>query len=324
MNKFWPCFLGCFLGVASSTLGIGWLLQKPEHAPASTANVHPATLSSRPSVELADFILGVMGEQGSRWAWNWQATSAIYWQNGVELLQNPTAMRRSGHVRINVLGAIATLLMDSEKELGWYVALETDEVDTPPIMPTRIVIQPDECFGEKNTGCDFDPLPSLDRKGISHDLVCSLSPAGAGGYRLYLLHYPGKNDVLMTAEYGDDLGKRAGVLSFDQEGAHGMPCEISEEGLVEQGTAREDVSPSKRYTAIVQQALESVATPEEAKGHSCQVSFIIEDDELEYAYADTVSGFLPLCGKGIEALEAADFSGLNVDTPVFLQATITR
>ncbi len=150
-------------------------------------------------------------------------------------------MRCARCVRINVLGAIATLLMDSEKE---YVVLETDKVDTQPTVPTRVIIQPDEYFGEKDTGCDFDPLPSLERKGISHDLVCSLSPAGAA-----------LSAALSWQERCADDGRvwrRSGQARWRSavRSGGGMPCEISEEELVAEGTVREDVSPSKRYTAI--------------------------------------------------------------------------
>lgn len=328
-STFWSCFWGSFLGIGISTAGAIYWLHTIEE-PVETADVYPSVLNTQPSIELADLILRVMGENSTRWQWSWQSNSDIVWQEGTSNEPDSGEISRTGYARINVLGATASILKERKKELGWAVVLKTRHRSPTygPNMPKIIEVHPNECDGNELTSCPFDPLPSLDKKGIGHNLICSVGTNYDGGYRTYILNFPHKHDVLMTVSIVMGNSGTTNTLSFTQIDPHAESnvCGNSEAGSTPVATiSEEEASPTRAYTAAVQKAFRTVALEDGTKGASCHFDLVVSNDgDLESAYADIDTGYAPLCNKGMEALETAKFPLINGEKSVHLDAVIAQ
>lgn len=328
MGKFLAGFLGCFFGVSASIGGVAWYLYADHKEIPKKADVYPSALNSQPSLEIGEFILEVMGSKKSIWDWNWKSNSNIVWQDGISY--GESVSYRSGSVRINVLGNVSTVLKEREKELGWDISLMTGDMPAK-FGPEIISLEPSDCFGTGYGGCTFDPLPSLDKQKITHNLVCSFSTGMGGRKSTYALHSTSKNDVAMTVGYNVGSGGENNFLSFwqgdlakaikvcDADAKEYMPSTVNDIAFEDQA------STNKEYTRTVQEALKETRNTGLDKGKSCEFYLVVNE------YGTSVSGFAggegadeSLCSDSLNVLLKTSFPKSTVDKPVFVHTKISR
>ncbi|MFI4919850.1 MAG: hypothetical protein ACHP65_09880 [Legionellales bacterium] len=204
------------------TLILPLLLTLSVFAKASEQYVYPDTLKGKPSLELGQAVLLFMPPASQRNIdWNYLANS-----KNVSWVDNPFIERtnddgsangasRTGWIRVNVSGRNATVLKKNLFELGWMVSYENDSdarhyVDTITLMPGANDGD-DQCFGRSNTGCTFDPRPSLKRAGIKYTLICE-NKNSSGGDQIFLLTAPNKKSTL--ADWSRSSGSGGATASF--------------------------------------------------------------------------------------------------------------
>ena len=179
--------------------------------------VYPNALSNSRSIELADAISMFIPDAGHGIGWAWLSNSSdITWlDNGYVELPDETIRR--GVMRINVLGVRSTVLRQATEELGWTVTMSTKSL--AKFGPREISLwpgadDPAPCFGNLFEGCDFDPLPSLKRKGINATLVCKSGMSAGNFTAIYSLTAKGKSQVLFSISRGEGSGGASTNISI--------------------------------------------------------------------------------------------------------------
>ncbi len=132
------------------------------------------------------------------------------WKSG----EDPSLRR--GLMRIRVNNAKPTVLKKNLHALAWTVTYATFE--NPKFGFNLIKISPgspsERCFGHLYSGCDFNPLASIQSSGISIKKVCLFEMPGGQviGYRL---GYPGKSSVLARIEKSYGSGGSSTDIAID-------------------------------------------------------------------------------------------------------------
>lgn len=309
------------------TAGGLWSLQHSEWGPFKDADVYPSTLNAKPSTELGDLVLDIMGPEKEGWWWNWKSNSSIVWQDGISYGDEESS--RAGVVRINVLGNISKVLKEREEELGWSIALRSTDMPAK-FGPDTIDMSPADCFGTSYDGCTFDPLPSLDKKHIRHSLVCQIRSAGQGK-EVYALQSPSKGSVLMTLEHNSGSGGANDFLSFKSGGIDEAQkaCEpdladqlsYTDEGRV---TSASKASPNGEYNAIAQKVLAEIVTGKDDIGKSCSFTIAIADHGYVFYSAAQPNGYSPLCDKAMKAVVDVEFPQSKVSGTTIMNLSISR
>lgn len=316
-------------GVIGALVTVGglWSLQHFQKESFKAADVYPSTLNAMPSIELGDLILDIMKPKASnKWQWNWQANSNILWQNEVGI--DNEGPLRSGMVRINVMGSVAKVLKDRHKELGWSIRLR--EFDNMPVEygPDAIELSPANCSGIEYDDCLFDPLPSLDRKGIRHRLACYTSISRMGEKSIHVLQSPSRSNVLMVEDFIGGSSEFSTKLSFlmgDEYSAEAA-CKANLDDEINQSINKSIVtvsqaSPSGEYEIVAAQALDAIK--KDAKGQSCTLKVAITNSG-EVFHISITGNYSPLCDKAVDALRGLQFPESKVSGTTIMPLSISR
>lgn len=326
MKKFVAGMLGGIFGMVLAGASGYWYLHY--QSTAKPVDVYPATLNTKPSVELADLILDIMGQEKEGWWWNWQADSNIVWEDGISYGSEISS--RAGSVRVNVLGKTLTVLKDHEKELGWSIALKS--IDMPAKFgPDTIELAPDGCFGTGYEGCAFDPLASLDKKGISHNTACKVFTGGGGSLNTYTLHFPHKADVVMTVAYNAGSGGDNNELQFQKGGFAeaakicGKNIEYSLSYMDKNASLEQPSESTEKYSDLSEDVLKKLQVGEGFEGKSCLVYLIADGTgNVIDTFSDEKYGYEPLCSKAIEGLNDIKYPAPKDGKPISWCAGISR
>lgn len=319
------CLLNCLIGLSSfaNATPLGNTIRQPINA---AANVSPSFLNGQPYTEFADVVTAIMGQEGSQWTYNWQPNLALVWLPAVTPPGDIARKIRMGYLRLDIAGK-TTSLRQNHQELGWQLALMTES--TSDNTPEWIQLQAEGCYKQGKTYCLFDPLPSLDRKGIRHHQVCAAAPDYDGGTRSYMLQFDHHEDVLMTIS-GDIVNEGVShILTFSRRRAD-MPCGPQ----IEEGSQFEpddDVytESSPWATAPYQRAAKRIfqqITPQRSSyTQRCQIDlFVNHDGTFATAQSQFDANNVALCGRAIDALQAAHYPRNVSGKRVHLKTTITQ
>lgn len=182
-------------------------------------DVYPSLLRDTDSMEFGKLILMLMPTSAQQIGWDFYANSAVQWQTsgyGMYPTVNGGAYRR-GWLRVNILGAKATVLRQHTVELGWTVELDRDFSQGFAGIrsgPNEVAIKPggdgsdDQCFGPEFDGCDFDaPIDSVAIAGIHVQVICTrFAPDEGEEKSAFLLTYPGRRPTVMLWERSGGSG----------------------------------------------------------------------------------------------------------------------
>lgn len=332
-------FLSCLLGTGIP-LGIGLKVlsdRLPESSalaptlPAKVAPVYPAVLTGRPSVELGDFILSTMPdkEKGSSredtWAWAWQSEAQhIAWS--VELGPSANATERVGVMRIHVLGEIATVLRETNQELGWDITLSAS--GNPKFGVEKIEFSPQDCFGIWNGACTFETLPSLAKVGITAHLQC-IQHSVSGENATYLIHRDDKEDRLLSWEVTGGSGGYSQNWWVEPFSVEALSADCGEQ---DNSPLPEDIEMSsrnqpdiERYQTMANKALKALAArATETKGKHCTVRLVMDrwGASLPVIDASKAGNDVPLCDDVLKVLDKVQWPESLSQTATVFEVTV--
>jgi hypothetical protein len=203
--------------------------------------VVPDSLSEHASLELGDLVLLLMPKSGEQVGWDYRADSTILWPASgftEEAGNGNSVANRTGAVRVNVMGEIATVLKRRKMELGWTVEYWTPR--PAKFGPSEIKIEPgagEPCFGADFDGCEFEPLHSLAHSAISAQEACHIQQ-GADQTRVYLLTYPQRRPVTLIWYSSGGSGGTSSWLTLEVEEGYQpeLACTKLRAGEVVDGT----------------------------------------------------------------------------------------
>lgn len=174
------------------------------------AGDYPAYIESMRDMqvlEIGEVVKKFMPDAGQTYSWGhlandpnilWMAKSVdVSSREGREDIST-----RFGLLRASSSGGVATYLQDKEYELPWTVQMNGGMakfgVDSVELYPGASDLErpwPGGCFGMGFRNCEFDPLPSMLKAGVSAEEVCSLELSGTDYKIAYSLAAKGKSPV---------------------------------------------------------------------------------------------------------------------------------
>lgn len=319
------CLLSYLVGISSfaDAASLGNVIRQPKNV---TANVSPSFLNGQPYTEFADVVTAIMGQKGSHWTRDWQPNLALVWRPAVTPPRAISRRIRIGYLRMDFAGK-TTSLRQNHQELGWQLALMTES--TTDDTPEWIQLQAKGCYGGDKTYCRFDPLPSLDRKDIRHHQVCANAPDYDGGTHSYVLQSDHHEDVLMTIS--DDIVNDgiSHTLTFSRRHVD-MPCgpQVEEGSQFEpDDDAYTDNNPhaTAPYERAVKRVFQKITPQRSVYTQRCQIDlFVDHDGTFATALAQFDSNNVALCGRAIDALQAARYPINPSGKRVHLKTVITQ
>ncbi|WP_414501640.1 hypothetical protein [Zymobacter sp. IVIA_5232.4 C2] len=320
------CLLSAFIGMSSSAeaTSLKHTVRQPMNL---TTSVVPASLNGQPHTEFAEVVTAIIEEDSSPWSRDWQPHLPLIWQTPVTPSHAQSREIRMGYLRMDIAGKTATLRHDVHQELGWQLALMTDNPTAD--VPGWIRLRADGCYGDADTNCTFDPLPSLDRKGIRHHLLCAAAPDYDGGTLSYLLQSDHHADVLMTISNDIVNNGVSHTLTFSRRRMD-MPCgpsaeEGSELSLDDGDDTESSDRATKPYAAVAKRAFQNITPQRTPAAHRCQIDLYVDrDGSFATALAQREDDNAELCGRGIEALRAARYPTNPSGKIIHLKTMITR
>ena len=329
-------FLSCLLGTGIP-LGIGLKVlgdRLPESSSVASAPVYPAVLTGRPSVELGDFILSMMPDRDGEaiddgqtlWPWDW-ASEARHIAWSAELGPSADATERVGVMRIHVLDEIATVLRETNQELGWDITLSAS--GNPTFGVQKIEFSPQDCFGIWNGACAFETLPSLEKVGITAHLLCS-QRSFHGENVTYLLQYQGKKSRLLSWEVNGGSGGYSQHWWVEAPGSEGLAEDcgktdnfpFDDDELIMGERNRADI---ERYQAMANEALKEIAArASETKGRHCAVRLMMDKDGVSLPVIDAsrAGNDVPLCDDVLKVLDKVQWPESLSQTATVFEVTV--
>ncbi|WP_141440113.1 hypothetical protein [Vreelandella titanicae] len=181
-------------------------------------DVYPSVLSGSESYELGELIYSLLPDEGYTYTpWQHMANSNIHWiTSGYEVIDDKFYYR-AGVVRINVMGEVASVLRQSEEELGWDIAyLSTLQ---PKWGAELVIIEPtglgnDMCFGSIYSGCSFEVENSLLASPLEVEVICNDYWRG----KVYKVSAEGKRVSMVILNTDGGSGGDASDLIITPEG----------------------------------------------------------------------------------------------------------
>lgn len=187
----------------------------------NVSGVYPAELKGKKSFELGELINLLIPAKGAKPGWDYLSQNKdIAWTtNGVEAGQGDN-YHREGFLRVNVKGWSPTILRQKKEELGWALAMQSEQPRWQG--PSRIEIEPlMDCFGETVSNCAFDLMPSLVASNISAEKLCEVKIPFSGGFeRAYRITSKNKPPVILTymEDYGSGGTSNSLAIFFTNDG----------------------------------------------------------------------------------------------------------
>lgn len=139
-----------------------------------------------------------------------------------QLADGSYATLRKGIFRSHVGNVKTTFLSDRKYELSWSVVYRgnlakfgVNEISFYPNQPdtSQYIIDSSQCLGANYNNCDFNPLPSLKKLGVTSQAICKEDLGGGNIIQVYLLKAPNKQPTY--AIYRSDVGSAGKQNQFD-------------------------------------------------------------------------------------------------------------
>ena len=309
-------FLSCLLGTGIPR-SIGLKALFIHSAAADTTSVplkpvYPAVLMGRPRLELGEFILSAMPENGdvdsAGWPWGWQSEApSIAWH--AELSEEEGGIKREGIMRLSVMGDVATGSRETAQELGWDVVLSS--TGNVAFGAERVSFEPHDCFDVMGGECTFNSLPSLKNAGITAHLQC-FSHSVLGERAVYLIQHEKRAPLLLSWETmrGSDGDSQHWWLERPSPEALNTNCHDSstrplpDEFIM---TARHQAD-IERYQRMAFEALNhNAAAFSGMYGQQCLIKLMVSDGSSRLIDASAEHNSMPLCDAVLGILADIDW-----------------
>jgi hypothetical protein len=213
-----------------ASLSISRPASAPETVPAPAVKAalppDPESVAPLPRFELGEALALFMPASGGGIEWEFNATAPVFWKtDGFETSASESGWRRVGLLRVDVLGTVSTVLRQVKHELAWEVVYATEAQSKFGVE--TITLQPLDCFGTTNTGCTFDPRPSMKKAGIAVVERC-FSGDENNGIAVFDMTYPGRRPMQLRWINSAGSGGAATWLEMrPTESASPLGCEAA-------------------------------------------------------------------------------------------------
>lgn len=212
-------------------------LALPTIALAEEVQVSPPTLQSLPLQELGQVILKFMPSTSGTVNWYTNANDTTFrWVDNkyVETAFGDGTVHSSRRAvyRGSVNGVKSTFLEKRVYEMPWLLTLHGDSlgkfgVDSVSFYPYVMAADPQDeglCFGSTHENCDFSPINSLKKTGISYRKICE-NQLGYGNFDIvYLLSKQGKKNTYGIWSGSSGSGGSSNSFALDYSTSNAAVC----------------------------------------------------------------------------------------------------
>lgn len=139
--------------------------------------VHPRQAQDLQSYEFGDLVRMYMLDENSvystiNWDFNADNPNFIWLTDGIETDKDSGYIKRSGLVRINLLGVVPQVLKKGKEEVAWDIDYKTPYDERDGVTSILLSQHDNACFGVLGDNCRIQPFSSLKNSSIAYQKVC--------------------------------------------------------------------------------------------------------------------------------------------------------